>query len=70
MFWDKQELILSTDKNKREKIIVSKCERQNKEYLDFRTHIYIDDKFVPSSKGFTLEFNKAKDFLSEIIEKI
>ena len=35
-FWDLQETIGTLEKNKRENIVISKCKRNNKEYLDVR----------------------------------
>lgn len=66
-FWDTQDIIIEKEKNKREKIVVSKCTRQNKTYLDFRIHAKKDDSYVPTSKGINLEIDKAKELLQEII---
>ena len=35
-FWDNQEIICEVEKNKREKVVASKCERQEKTYLGCR----------------------------------
>lgn len=42
-FWDKQEEIGRVTKNKKEEIVVSKCERQGKEYLDVRIYTTTKD---------------------------
>lgn len=58
-FWDKQETIYEIEKNKREKIVVSKCTRQGKDYMDYRIYADKDGEYVPTSKGYTLETEKA-----------
>lgn len=63
-FWDKQDIIGSIKKNKREEIIVSKCERNNNEYIDIRINAKSEnDERIPTSKGFNLKKEKLKEFL-------
>lgn len=68
-FWEKHEVIAEIEKNKREKVIVAKCERQGKEYMDYRIYVEKDDSYVPTSKGYTLELSKAIE-LSNIVNNI
>lgn len=68
-FWDTVEILHEINKNKREKIVVSKCSRQNKEYIDYRIHVEKDGEYVPTSKGYNLEIDKAIE-LSSIIYNI
>lgn len=67
-FWDKQDTIGSVKKNKREEIVVCKCERNNNEYVDVRINAISDDnKHIPTSKGFSLKKEKFKELI-EILE--
>ena len=65
-FWDKQEIVGRVDKNKREQVVVSKCERQGKEYLDVRIHAKLstNDEIIPTSKGFSVEKSIGKEILT------
>lgn len=69
-FWDKQTTIAEVEKNKREKIIATECERQGKKYLDLRINVDHDGNYIPTAKGFNLEVDKAKVLLEEIKNKI
>lgn len=70
-FWESEKELTEIQKNKREKVIVNQCTRQGKEYLDFRIHAKKeDDTYVPTSKGFNLEFDIAKTLLSYVLEQI
>lgn len=62
-FWDKQEEIGRVTKNKREEVVVSKCERQGKHYVDVRIYAKkdSDSESVPTSKGFAIERDMAKE---------
>lgn len=64
-FWDLQETIGTLEKNKRENIVISKCKRNNKEYLDVRIHAKTkdSDNYVPTSKGFNIESIKTHKLL-------
>lgn len=67
-FWDTQEMILEKEKNKREKVVVNKCTRQNKTYLDVRIYAEKENNnYIPTAKGFNLEIDKAKELLQEVI---
>lgn len=73
-FWSKEEEIGRVKKNKNNEIVVKKCERKNIEYLDVRIYSYDNytDNFVPTSKGFNIEVDKAKellDFIQQVINK-
>ena len=65
-FWDSQETIFEIEKNKREKIVVSKCTRQGKEYLDYRIYADKDGEYIPTSKGYNLEFSKAVELSAKV----
>lgn len=65
-FWDTQETIYEVEKNKREKVVVSKCTRQGKEYLDYRIYTDKDGEYIPTAKGYNLEYNKAVELSAEI----
>lgn len=65
-FWDSQKTIFEIEKNKREKIVVSKCTRQGKEYLDYRIYADKDGEYIPTSKGYNLEFSKAVELSAEV----
>ena len=69
-FWDKQEEIARVEKNKREVVVASKCERQGKEYLDVRIHAMSksNDEYVPTSKGWALEYNQGLELLKNILK--
>ena len=69
-FWDNQEIICEVEKNKREKVVASKCERQGKTYLDCRIYANKDGEYIPTAKGFNLELDKSKTFLTELLENI
>ena len=69
-FWDTQETICEVEKNKREKVVVSKCTRQGKEYLDYRIYADKDGEYIPTSKGYNLEFNKAVELSAEVYNRI
>ena len=58
-FWEIQDIIYEIQKNKHEKIVVSKCYRKGKYYLDVRIHLEKGGTYNPTSKGFTLELEKA-----------
>lgn len=71
-FWDKKEVIGSITKNKREEVVISKCERKDTQYLDIRIHSKTKesgDVYLPTSKGINLEINK-KDMLVDLLNKI
>lgn len=68
-FWDTQEVITEIEKNKKEKVVVSKCTRQGKEYIDYRIYADKDGQFVPTAKGYNLEINKAIE-LSVAVDNI
>lgn len=71
-FWNKQEIVGRVDKNKREQVVVSKCERQGKEYLDVRIYAKLsnNDETVPTSKGFAIEKEMAKEIESLMQEAL
>lgn len=62
-FWDKQEIIGRVTKNKKEEVVVSKCERQGKHYVDVRIYVKTEGKeeTIPTSKGFAVEKEMAKE---------
>lgn len=71
-FWEEQEAIGSITKNKKEEVVISRCMRNNKQYLDIRIHSKSKDEesvFYPTSKGITLEVDK-KDILIDLLTKI
>lgn len=68
-FWDTHEIIAEIEKNKREKIVVAKCSRQGKDYIDYRTYAEKDGVYVPTAKGYNLELNKAAE-LSAVVNNI
>ena len=43
-FWDEEEIINEIDKNKNQKIVIKKCFRQGKEYIDFRIYAKINEE--------------------------
>lgn len=49
-FWNNQQEIVTVEKNKKETIKVSLCERQDKEYIELR--IYAEDR--PTKKGIVI----------------
>lgn len=71
-FWDKKEIIGSITKNKKDEIIISKCERNKKEYIDIRIHSKTKDSgdtYLYTSKGINLDINK-KDKLIDLLKQI
>lgn len=71
-FWDEQEAIGSVDKNKREKIVVTKCKRNGKEYLDARIYTSKSEsshEYIPTTKGFNIEKEK-KDKLLDLLKLV
>lgn len=70
-FWESQKELIEVQKNKREKVVVNQCTRQGKEYLDFRIHAKKEDEtYVPTSKGFNLELDAAKELLDAVLNKL
>ena len=65
-FWETQDIIYEIQKNKHEKIVVSKCYRKEKYYLDIRIHLEKGGTYGPTSKGFTLELEKAITLLTDV----
>lgn len=71
-FWTKKEVIGSITKNKREEIVISKCERKDKEYLDIRIHTKTNNSgetYLYTPKGINLELDK-KDKLIDLLKQI
>lgn len=67
-FWDSQKEIKRITKNKKDEVVVTECTRQGKTYLDFRIHTKKEnDEFIPTTKGFNLEKDKAEELLKDII---
>ena len=57
-FWDEEEIINEIDKNKNQKIVIKKCFRQGKEYIDFRIYAKINEEYTPTQKGFNIGIEK------------
>lgn len=71
-FWSKIEQIGCIEKNKKEKIVVSRCERNDKKYLDVRIHSknkYDGDEYLHTPRGITLEVDKI-DKLVDLIKQV
>lgn len=71
-FWDNQDIIGTIIKNKREEIVLSKCKRKDKEYVDIRIYSKTansGDVHIPTSKGINLDIDK-KDRLIDLLNQI
>ena len=65
-FWDKEELLVEVGKNSRgEKIVVKKCEKKGKKFVDIRTFYLKDEEYFPG-KGIAIP----EDLVPEIIGAI
>lgn len=65
-FWDEKEIIGSIEKNKREVIMISKCKRKDKQYLDIRIHTKTNssgDTYLHTPKGINLELDKKNELI-------
>lgn len=67
-FWDSQIELKRIAKNKKDEVVISECTRQGKTYLDFRIYTKTEnDEYIPTSKGFNLEKDKAVELLNGIV---
>ena len=70
-FWDSQKELKRITKNKKDEVVVCECTRQGKTYLDFRIYTKTEsEEYVPTSKGFNLEKDKAIELIKDIINII
>lgn len=70
-FWDKEESLITFDKNKTEKIEVKHCEIKGKEFIDIRTLFKGDnDDWKPSSKGVAIPADRFKEISDLVLGKL
>lgn len=65
-FWDQEQLLITVDKNKSEKINVKHCVLKDKEYIDIRIAFEKEGEFLPSSKGVSIPIEKVSDIIEAI----
>lgn len=66
-FWDKEELLVSIQKNKSQNIDVRFCIKSDKEYIDIRTsYLNKSGEYYPSSNGVAIP----KGSWNEIMEAV
>lgn len=69
-FWESEEIIESFDKEDiNEKIVIKKCVRKNKKYIDIRNH-YIKNNIIRHGKGIAIPEHLAKQIAFSILQNV
>lgn len=66
-FWDKEELIITVEKNKSENIDIKHCKKNDKKYIDVRiSRVNKENVYTPTSSGVAIPEDKWQEISQAI----